>query len=453
MRDLLRASSALGVMDGRARSLVTRLTLGVVSTRGTLDACIDAHVRGGSHLEPRLRDALRLSTYELLFLGTPAAVAVSQGVELARPVAPRAGGLANAILRRVAEGDVARMAQARARMVDPAVVREEDLALVGGLPLWLVSELVRSRGLVVACALVDSLADPAPVYVAANLMRHGYDGAKALLDEVGLDPRPTGVPGAFELGAPAGLAPSGLVQRVDVVPADLSAQVVARLVTPTRDASLLEVGQGRATKTLLMQSCAHGRGITLMDTAVELEPFKARLAAERVARAGCGETCRTIVFDGCRLAGPALPSELDRRFDVVFVDAPCSGVGTLRRHPETAWSLSRDALDGERPDALPSLQLRLLSAASARVAVGGTLAYSTCSPLVQEDERVVDSFLSSDAGRGFERVSPPRLDGMPHEGGAALRAVGSLCFAQRRGGPDAHHLSLLVRTASSSPLG
>lgn len=448
MRDLLRESSALGAMDERERSLVTRLALGVISTRGTVDACIDTHVRVGTHLEPRLRDTLRLSAYELLFLSTPPAVAVSQGVELARSVAPRASGLANAILRRVAEKDVARMAQARARMLDPAAVREDDLALVGGLPTWLVSELVRSRGLDAARALVGSLADPAPVYVAAHAMRHGDDAARALLDEAGLDPRSTDVPAAFELGAPAGLAPSGLVQRVDVVPADLSAQAIAQLVTPLHDASLLEVGQGRATKTLLTQFCAHRRGITLMDTAVELEPFKARLAAERVARAGCDETCHTIVFDGCRLAGPAVPAELDRRFDVVFVDAPCSGVGTLRRHPEVAWSLSRGALDGDRPDALPSLQLRLLSAASSRVAVGGTLAYSTCSPLVQEDERVVSAFLSSDAGRGFERAPMPLLDGVQ---GAATRGAaagdGSLCFVQRRGGPDAHYLSLLVRTA------
>ena len=450
MRDLLRASFVMGEVDERERSLVTRLTLGVVSTAGMLDACIDAHVRAGSHLEPRLRDALRLATYELLFLGTPAAVAVSQGVELARSVAPRASGLANAVLRRVAEEDVARMAQARSRMVEPDAVREEDLALVGGLPTWLVSELVRSRGRRFACGLIDSLADPAPVYVAAHAMRHEGDDALALLATAGLDPRPTGMADAFELGSPAGLASSGLVQRVDVVPADLSAQVVARLVAPLHDASLLEVGQGRATKTLLMQFVAHRRSVTLRDTAVELEPFKARLAAERVVRAGCGKTCRTIAFDGCDLDGPALPAALGRRFDVVFVDAPCSGVGTLRRHPEVAWSLRRDAIDGARADSLPSLQLRLLSAAAARVTVGGTLAYSTCSPLVQEDERVVEAFLASAAGRGFERKPLPHpgtVLGEDIEALNAASATGSLCLAQRRGGPDAHYLSLLVRTA------
>ena len=72
--------------------------MGVTAAEGTLDAMIDAHLRRGTKLEPRVRDALRIAVFELVYLGTRSDVAVSQGVELVRSVAPRAAGLANAVL-------------------------------------------------------------------------------------------------------------------------------------------------------------------------------------------------------------------------------------------------------------------------------------------------------------------------------------------------------------------
>ena len=90
--------------------------MGVTAAKGALDAMVDAHLRRGAHLEPRVRDALRIAAFELVYLGTRPDVAVSQGVELVRSVAPRATGLANAVLRRVAEEDVAAVAAARERV-------------------------------------------------------------------------------------------------------------------------------------------------------------------------------------------------------------------------------------------------------------------------------------------------------------------------------------------------
>ena len=144
-RELLRSSDALSALDERDRALATRLVLGVVASRGALDAAIDSHLRPHSHLEPKVRDALRLASFELMYLDTPPSAAVSQGVELVRLASRRAAALANAVLRRVAERDAPSAAAARARVVaDDCSL--EDLALTAALPIWLVRALVASRG-------------------------------------------------------------------------------------------------------------------------------------------------------------------------------------------------------------------------------------------------------------------------------------------------------------------
>ena len=95
-------------------------------------------------------------------------------------------------------------------------------------------------------------------------------------------------------------------------------------------------------------------------------------------------------------------------FELVLVDAPCTGTGTLSRHPEIAWSLEEDA-----PEKLSLLQGELLAAAASRVAAGGRLVYATCSVLAEENERVVEAFLASPAGAGFELVRAERT-AWPH---------------------------------------
>lgn len=463
-RDLLRASDAMVGLDPRDRALVTRLVLGTVAARGTLDRFLDAHLsRGHGRLEPRVRDALRMAAFEICYLDTPTSAAVSQGVELVRSVSPRAAGLANAVLRRVAEKDAPMVAAARMRVgaggvneagpgavgaserevaVAGACKRElavTDVALVGGVPEWLAAAAVEcGEGAAVARSL-----EPAPVYVAANVARHTADEAFDLLAMAGLDPRrvmsdgttsdgttpdgatsdgttPDGVV-AFELGAPAGLAGSGLVEAVDVLPADLSAQHVATLGVPGAGQRALEVGCGRGTKTVLM-AAAMGEGAHL--TSCDVDARKVGVARGRVACAGLADRVTCLAWDGTRLAGDDLPEELLGPFDVVLVDAPCSGTGTLRRHPEIAWSLGqKDVAE------LADLQGRILSAAVARVAPGGRLVYSTCSLLPEEDERVVDVFLGGPAGAGFSLVDQGRLH---PDGGRA----------------DVHFCAVLVRTGA-----
>jgi 16S rRNA (cytosine967-C5)-methyltransferase len=427
-RDLMRTSAAMDGLAPRDRALATRLVLGTQRARGLLDATIESHLTRG-HLEPRLRDALRISTFEVLYLQTPTRAAVSQGVELAGLASRRARGLANAVLRRIAAEDLPRMDAARARLRDQgeknAAPSAEDVALVAALPQWLARALVESletgaRGLALA-----AMEPPVPT-VAANLNLATADDARALLQEAGLEPTPLPWPGCLALGRQAGLAASGLVESARVLPADPAAQVVSWLAAPAADVdSMLEVGQGRATKTLLMAGANAALGGNVSLTSVDSVEFKAKLARERTRTGGLADRAQTVVLDGTRLGSPDVPEPLRRSFPHVFVDAPCSGTGTMRRHPEVAWSLECASVQGPEA-ALPSLQLRMLAAASTRVAPGGTLAYSTCSDLRAEDEDVVHAFLASDAGRGFAPVpvtQAPCVASLPDGARAVLRGM------------------------------
>lgn len=396
----------MDALDERDRALVTRLVMGSVAAQGELDRAVDAHLRRPGHLEPRVRDALRIAAFEVLYLATPTSVSVSQGVELVRAVSSHAVGLANAVLRRVADEDLPALCAARARVED-GVGDEADLARVGALPEWIVRGAVVSCGFGMTARMALSALDAPPLYVGANRARHGENETRALLEDAGCEPVACGVDGAFALGRPSALAASGLVEAVDVLPADLAAQYVAISVAPRPGQTMLEVGQGRGTKTVLMESAAIAAGGPARIVSVEVDAAKARLSRRRMERAGVASHTSVQVLDATLLSGQVLPAELDDYFDVVFIDAPCSGTGTLRRHPEIAWSLGPDAVDAAREDSLSALQLRILLASASRVRRGGSLCYATCSLFAEEDERVVEAFLASDVGADFELADEP----------------------------------------------
>ena len=461
-RDLLRESRDMATLEPRERALATRLVLGVTAAQGLLDERIEARLMGRARLEPRVRDALRLCAFELLFLQTPTGVAVSQGVELVREVRPRAAGLANAVLRRIGAEDVpvrsAALERVRANVRagsggavrssraqgsgagvgnldaarDPVLGEAvgsldsqdfvgdpdvQDLAWVSGYPAWLLERMGES-----AAQVALSACDPAPVYVAANLALHGEDKTLRLLEDAGLAPSACDVAGSFVLERPAALAASGLVEGADVVVADLSAQRVTSELGVRAGMRVLEVGQGRGTKSLLMESAALRTGGTARIVGVDFSAFKVRVADKRMRRSGLSQAVTCLEFDARKLAEPNLPEELCSEFDLVFVDAPCSGTGTLRRHPEICWSL--------RPadvQSLARLQLQILQAAAVRVRAGGLLRYATCSVLRDEDQDVVRGFLQSAVGRDFVQEKEP-LQTWP-----------------RPDGPDGHFLAFLRR--------
>lgn len=385
VRELVNSASAqevLGHLKAEDRAFARVLALGVCATSGTLDEALDRFIAKPSKVAPGVRDALRISAYELLFLGKPAHVVVSQGVELVRSRAKSAAGLANAVLRRVAENAQAFMAESQAHRC--------------GIPAWLYERLVAELGQERADEFALACLEPAPVFVANVPMWVSDRKAADAFAAAGLLVEPCeGVPGAWRALEPAKVPACGLVEQSQAVVADFAAQAVAFLAAPEPGDRVLEVGSGRGTKTILMAGHAHRAQGAARIWALDTHAFKGQLAAKRLEAARVMGV-QQVTGDACKLdEAPGLPAQ----FDHVLVDAPCSGTGTLRRHPEITWSVSPESVTS-----CAQLQLAMLKSVGPRVAAGGQLTYATCSVLREEDEAVVEAFLASPEGADFEVV-------------------------------------------------
>lgn len=382
--------------DPRDAAFALRLALGVTATSGALDELLDRFLSRPRSVNPAVRQALRIASFELIYLQAPAHVAVSQGVELVRRRARSAAGMANAVLRRVAD---ARSSFLAADDIPAGTVRERAVMARGaGLPVWLVEEIDSSLGEALTRKLLDAHLQPAPV--AFHLNPRFSPKAENVVSDAAL-PIVSGLAQSVDA---ASFIRSGALARADAVASDAAAQIIA--TAATAPGSCLEIGAGRGTKTFVMCAQACRLAWERAHTALDLSARKCKLNLERLRSAGLDTGVRCVSGDGCHL--DAVLGDVDGaagervQFDRVFIDAPCSGTGTMRRHPEIPWRLAPS--DVEENGALPRLQLALLRAGASRVAAGGELIYATCSVLASENRAVVDAFLASPEGACFRLV-------------------------------------------------
>lgn len=400
VREILADSGASTTCDARDAAFALRLALGVTATEGTLDDALNRHLDKPKKVSPRVRTALRVSAFEALYLDTATEVVVSQGVELVRSCAKNAAGLANAVLRRVCAG--------RHEFLSATDVSEDQRRIVSaarhaGLPTWLVRDIEASLGKERAAALLSTQLEPAPLAVLVNPLRSDHMSA-ALSDGKAT---PLDLPGSYAVGRMAGLVASDAFERADLVASDYHAQLIA--AAATRAGSCLEIGAGRGTKTFMMHAHAYIAQMKRTHCALDLFDGKCRVNAERIARAGFGGL-HVVAGDACdldaALADVDAAGGVQATFDTVFVDAPCSGTGTMRRHPEIPWRLTPEDIRKN----LPQLQLTMLKDASERVAPEGELIYATCSVMAKENGDVVDAFLASECGASFELAALSQAD-------------------------------------------
>ncbi len=394
-QELIASRIDASTLSSEDRAFATKLALGVVSCVGTLDEVIDRALNKPTDVQPDVRDALRISTYEIVFLDKSPHAAVDQGVELVRSFAMSAAGLANAVLRKIVAlrasfpfGDPTRDAEALARLY--------------AFPAWLAAKLVADLGPQVAADFMRASNDPAPLFVAVNAAKAQDKEVADVFEAAGVQLEPVSVGGRAIAGCMllrdgrALLDPQIklLFSRGKILVSDAASQLVAAAVLPqAKPASFLEVGAGRATKTILLQSNAvRAYGSQMNLTTLDNHEFKTKLLLERTQRYGANVE-KALTGDALSL-GQAVGDSL---FDAVFIDAPCSGLGTLRRHPEIRWRVTpADIVSFAR------VQLGMLKAAAPHVAPGGMLAYATCTVTHEENNAVVKAFLESEAGSSFK---------------------------------------------------
>lgn len=420
-------------MDARERSLATRLAYGAIACRGTLDEAVGRFARPGGRIEPVVSDALAVAGYELLFSGTVARAAVSQGVELVREVSPRATGFANAILRRLAA------AAPDFPWGDPTT-DDAALARAHGQPLWLAQLLIAERGRETASEVLAANNTPAPLYLAhLPFTEPDIQVVVEELRDAGAQPEILGVDGCIVARDAAAAVASDALGEGRVLVCDMGAQLAAACVPLSEGARIVEIGAGRGTKTLLIAAAAHRMGVQVEIVASDVHEAKLSQLGDTVRRLGVPGVTTCVAdgsssSDGC-LGGPGSA-------DVVFIDAPCSGLGTLRRHPDRRWRMQPAEVAS-----VAALGASLLRSMSDLVKPFGFMVYSTCTIAHEENEGTVSGFLET-AGAGFKPTSlpcpvPSELQGWVTEQGW----FGSL---PTEGGPDGHFIASMQRVGDVS---
>jgi len=457
----------------RDRALATEIAYGVLRWRGRLDWIIgQAAGRPPARIGVPLLCVLRAAAYQLLFLErVPAYAAVDQAARQAREAGgARAAGFVNGVLRHIARtrGDVPYPDPAR----DPAAY----LAAWGSLPRWLAERWVVRLGLQEATALALACNTTPPVTYVANALRAAPEEVRAGL-EADLGPVEAGAwaPGCFRAVGPA-RSPA----RSDIFPASDSASALGSatgsavgspvgathavrggLAFVMDEAAVLPVHLlGLAPGLRLLDACAGGGGKAAVAAgmmqgrglivALEPRPRALRRLAEARARLGLG--CLHPVRGEAQQAADFLRG-LDAAppgggaFDAVLVDAPCTGLGTLRRHPEIKWRTTPGQVGK-----LAGLQRAILHGVAACVRPGGILVYATCTTEPEENEGTVEAFLAKHPEFRLEDAGP-HLPGPA----AALAAKGYLRTWPHRHGVDGFFAARLRRSegdgAARSPRG
>ena len=432
-------------LDGRDAGLATELVAGTLRGRGRYERIIElASGREVARIDARTLRVLLLGAHQLLSMRTAAHAAVNESVELQRKVANAAGaGFVNGVLRSIGRASNEEWDD----RIDAEAAKPDDaLAAKTSHPAWVLRALraalqAEGRGE----ELLDLLAaDNTPPKVNLALLPGAgidIDTAAVLGGEAGLEaagPSPLGLELAG--GDPARAIdaleePDGVV-RVQDQGSQLAALVLTRARAVRAGERWLDLCAGPGGKTAVLAAEAALAGATVR--ANEVSEHRAELVRRSVA-ANAGQV-EIVSHDGREEAAFGESSAPGaREYDRILVDAPCSGLGALRRRPEARWRKQ----PGDLP-ALTSLQAELLDAAASHLAPGGLLAYVTCSPHLAETRVVLDALLKRrpelrelDAKAAVNEVARQTLD-----------LAGSQLSAQlwpHRHGTDAMFVALVER--------
>ncbi len=361
------AWEASGAPSSPRRAWIRTLVYGSVRLRGRIDSVLARHCGCTvSDLDPEVRIALRMGAYQILEMdGVPDYAAVSQSVEqLKRTRRRAAAGLVNAVLRTV----VASRYGTRT-FPDPARDLAGYLETWGSHPGWMVRRWIRQFGEAGARRLVEANNTEPDIY----LRPVGVDVAEAeqALNAAGL--RATAANGGSVCRLRQGVDPAEALRVVPGVIQDPAAALVVDYASPDPGSFVADL-------------CAAPGGKAMALSAVAGSVLAADRSAQRLARVA--EARRRLNARAWLVVADARTPPL-REAGTVLVDVPCSGTGTLRRHPDGRWRMGEDGID-----VLAGVQERILEGAASVVPRGGLLVYATCALEPEENRGQVTRFLA-----------------------------------------------------------
>lgn len=378
------------LIKGADRGLLTELVYGVLRRQGTLDHIISQFSKQRPEkLELFVLLLLRLGIYQSFFLDrVPVSAAVNETVNLAKELAPRASGFINAILRSADRG------RESITYPDPVTNTVQYLAVRYSHPAWLTEQWCDQLGPEAAEELAAAMAEPPPFTIRTNTLRISREALMERLSGEGVTCSPT-------TWSPDGirLNQSGLITRLAsfkeglFTVQDESSQLAPIFLAPQKGERVLDACAAPGGKSTQIAQLMGNSGEIC---ACDVNHKKLRMIKETCDRLGIN-SIRTFTMDA------TIPSNAikDATFHRILVDAPCSGLGVIRRNPEGKW--------WKTPADLPQIaatQRAILENLTNYLEPDGTILYATCSTSIQENEQVVDAFLRRHPEFAIEDLRP-----------------------------------------------
>jgi len=391
-----------GRLSGPDRGLFAELVFGVLRRQGTLDHILSQLLEQPlGKLQPLVLVLLRLGLYQLIYLDRiPESAAVNETVNLSKQAVPRASGLINAVLRNYLRR------RGTLTFPDPITSPAASIAARHSHPLWLVNQWLDQLGPEEAEQLAEASSCQPPLTLRANTLRTSREELLQRFTDNGI------------ASAPCRFSPHGiLVEGRHHIPGlpgfreglfavqDEASQMAGILLDAQPGERILDACAAPGGKATHLAQIMGNRGELL---AMDISRNKLPLIQETAQRLGIS-IISTRAAD--LLQSAALPANA---FDRVLLDAPCSGLGVIRRNPEAKWRLT--PADFTR---LATTQKAMLKNAARLLKPGGTMLYSTCSTTVEENESVVLDFISRQGDCVLENLNvffPDCSELFTHEG-------------------------------------
>jgi len=403
-------------LKGRDAAFASRLTYGVMQNRIYLDFCLARCLsQRPERLEPLLLDILRLGAYQILLMDrVPVNAAVNEAVEMAKAHRlARAAGLVNAVLRSVDR-----------RRNEPLAFRDraEELSVRTSHPRALVERMTALLGAAEAEAFLRANNETVPITIHTNTLKTDSAALRASLEGEGVQVAPhPWLADCFTVSGTGDLESLTAWREGWFTVQDAAARLTALTAAPKSGDFVIDTCAAPGGKSFAMAMQMNGEGRIL---SCDMEEHKLRLmelGAERL-----GVKCMEV-----RLAdGRVCDETLVEKADVVLCDVPCSGLGIIRKKPDIRYK------DMETLAGLPSVQRAILDNASRYVKHGGTLVYSTCTVLPEENEGVTDAFLSAHSDFAYDSFSLPAPIGM---------VDGHITLWPQRDGTDGFYICRMTR--------
>jgi|SRR5687768_96163 16S rRNA (cytosine967-C5)-methyltransferase len=406
-----RALSAAHV-EPRDRGLTVELVYGVLRHRGTLDWRLDlVSDRPMERLPLPIRTGLRLGAYQLMYLDRiPASAAVNESVALAKTVRGRDwSGLVNAILRSLQR-------EQAPPWPDPTTNPVNAYAVRYACPQWLVERWIARFGTADAERLCQTTVTIPPLTLRVNTLRSTREALRAQFLKAGVESQPTAVsPTGLILTKQGGITDLPLFHEGAFYVEDEAAQLVAPILDAQPGERILDACAAPGGKATHLAAIMQDRGEII---ACDQSTARLDLLADNCRRLGVS-IIAPVQMDAARLEGPgpSRQSILSKPFDRILVDAPCSGFGVLRRHPEAKWHKDEALVIQQQ-----ARQLAILTHVSPLLRPGGIIVYSTCSTETEENEHVIERFCAGHPD--FSRE--PVMAWLPLAGRHLVNAYGDL---------------------------